>query len=58
MNIEAGGGAIGAGLGAGRPSLAEARRGPSTFDTPFSNFNKIVYVLVNLSPFKFIMSSV
>ncbi|OAX40380.1 kinase-like protein [Rhizopogon vinicolor AM-OR11-026] len=42
MNLEAGGGAIGAGLGAGRPSLAEARRGPSTFDTPFANFNRIV----------------
>ncbi|KAG1723609.1 kinase-like protein [Suillus paluster] len=39
---ETGGGALGAGLGAGRPSLAEARRGPSTFDTPFANFNKIV----------------
>ncbi|KAG1767033.1 STE/STE7 protein kinase [Suillus placidus] len=42
MNPETGGGAIGAGLGAGRPSLAEARRGPSSFDTPFANFNKIV----------------
>ncbi|KAG1809398.1 kinase-like domain-containing protein [Suillus subaureus] len=42
INPETGGGAIGAGLGAGRPSLAEARRGPSSFDTPFSNFNKIV----------------
>jgi mitogen-activated protein kinase kinase len=47
MNPETGGGAIGAGLGAGRPSLAEARRGPSTFDTPFANFNKIVYVLLS-----------
>ncbi|KAG1746215.1 kinase-like protein [Suillus lakei] len=42
MNPETGGGAIGAGLGAGRPSQAEARRGPSSFDTPFANFNKIV----------------
>jgi len=42
MVPETGGGAIGAGLGAGRPSLAEARRGPTSFDTPFSNFNKIV----------------
>lgn len=42
MNPETGGGAIGAGLGAGRPSLAEARRGPSSFDTPFANFNRIV----------------
>lgn len=42
MNPETGGGAIGAGLGAGRPSLAEARRAPSSFDTPFANFNKIV----------------
>lgn len=42
MNPETGGGAIGAGLGAGRPSLAEARRGPSSFDNPFTNFNKIV----------------
>ncbi|KAI6045976.1 kinase-like protein [Pisolithus marmoratus] len=40
---DVGGGAIGAGLGAGRPSLAESfRRSPSTFDTPFANFNKIV----------------
>jgi mitogen-activated protein kinase kinase len=44
MNPETGGGAIGAGLGAGRPSLAEARRGPSSFDTPFANFNRIVCV--------------
>lgn len=42
INPETGGGAIGAGLGAGRPSLAEAMRGPSSFDTPFSNFNRIV----------------
>lgn len=43
---DVGGGAIGAGLGAGRPSLAEAsRRTSSTFDTPFSNFNKIVFVI-------------
>ncbi|KAG2153791.1 kinase-like protein [Suillus bovinus] len=42
MNPETGGGAIGAGLGAGRPSLAEARRGPSSFDSPFANFNRIV----------------
>ncbi|KAF8838801.1 kinase-like protein [Paxillus ammoniavirescens] len=35
--------AANAGLGAGRPSLAEAgRRPPSTFDTPFANFNRIV----------------
>ncbi|KIM69054.1 hypothetical protein SCLCIDRAFT_103633 [Scleroderma citrinum Foug A] len=40
---DVGGGAIAAGLGAGRPSLAEAsRRTSSTFDTPFANFNKIV----------------
>ncbi|KAL4074238.1 kinase-like protein [Scleroderma citrinum] len=40
---DVGGGAIGAGLGAGRPSLAEAsRRSSSTFDTPFANFNRIV----------------
>lgn len=40
---DVGGGAIGAGLGAGRPSLAESPRRPSsTFDTPFANFNKIV----------------
>ncbi|KAH7888501.1 kinase-like protein [Phlebopus sp. FC_14] len=43
INPDSGGGAMNAGLGAGRPSLAEAtRRHPSTFDTPFSNFNKIV----------------
>ncbi|KAI9572272.1 kinase-like protein [Boletus coccyginus] len=36
-------GAANAGLGAGRPSLADAgRRAPSKFDTPFANFNKIV----------------
>lgn len=51
MNPETGGGAIGAGLGAGRPSLAEARRGPSSFDTPFANFNKIV--CVSLSFFRY-----
>ncbi|KAI6000683.1 kinase-like protein [Pisolithus albus] len=41
---DVGGGAIGAGLGAGRPSLAEPSRRspPSSFDTPFANFNKIV----------------
>jgi len=38
-------GVANAGLGAGRPSLADAgRRAPSKFDTPFANFNKIVYV--------------
>lgn len=43
---DVGGGAIAAGLGAGRPSLAEAsRRTSSTFDTPFANFNKIVFVV-------------
>ncbi|KAG1855698.1 hypothetical protein DFJ58DRAFT_348632 [Suillus subalutaceus] len=49
INPETGGGAIGAGLGAGRPSLAEARRGPSSFDTPFSNFNRIVCVSLSFS---------
>jgi mitogen-activated protein kinase kinase len=42
---EVGGGAAGAGLGAGRPSLADpipARRPPSNFGSPFSNFGKIV----------------
>ncbi|KAG6335318.1 hypothetical protein ID866_3781 [Astraeus odoratus] len=43
IHSDVGGGAIGAGLGAGRPSLAEpSRRLSSTFDTPFANFNKIV----------------
>ncbi|KIJ67606.1 hypothetical protein HYDPIDRAFT_174030 [Hydnomerulius pinastri MD-312] len=43
INVDAGGGAVNAGLGAGRPSLAEVnRRPPSSFDTPFANFNKIV----------------
>ena len=43
---DVGGGAIAAGLGAGRPSLAEAsQRTSSTFDTPFANFNKIVFVV-------------
>ncbi|KAF9222725.1 hypothetical protein BS17DRAFT_179201 [Gyrodon lividus] len=43
INSDAVIGAANAGLGAGRPSLAEAgRRPPSTFDTPFANFNKIV----------------
>lgn len=45
INPDAAIGAANAGLGAGRPSLADARRAPSTFDTPFANFNKIVYVL-------------
>lgn len=46
INPDAAIGAANAGLGAGRPSLADAgRRPPSTFDTPFANFNKIVYVL-------------
>ncbi|KAI6110564.1 kinase-like protein [Pisolithus croceorrhizus] len=41
---DVGGGAIAAGLGAGRPSLAESsgRSPPSSFDSPFANFNKIV----------------
>ena len=44
--------AANAGLGAGRPSLANpGRRAPSTFDTPFANFNKIVYVAPSLHPF-------
>ncbi|KAG8213615.1 kinase-like protein [Butyriboletus roseoflavus] len=43
INPDAAIGAANAGLGAGRPSLADAtRRPPSTFDTPFANFNKIV----------------
>lgn len=40
-----GGGAAGAGLGAGRPSLADPavpRRPPSNIGSPFSNFGKIV----------------
>ena len=46
INPDAAIGAANAGLGAGRPSLADAgRRFPSKFDTPFANFNKIVYVL-------------
>lgn len=46
INPDAAIGAANAGLGAGRPSLADVgRRAPSTFDTPFANFNKIVYVL-------------
>ena len=39
------GGAIGAGLGAGRPSLAHEhprRPNPASFTSPFSNFSKIV----------------
>lgn len=45
INPDATIGAANAGLGAGRPSLADAgRRAPSKFDTPFANFNKIVYV--------------
>lgn len=47
INTDATIGAANAGLGAGRPSLADGgRRAPSKFDTPFANFNKIVYVLV------------
>ncbi|KAF8555291.1 kinase-like protein [Imleria badia] len=43
INPDAAIGAVNAGLGAGRPSLADAgRRAPSKFDTPFANFNKIV----------------
>jgi mitogen-activated protein kinase kinase len=45
INGDVGGGALGAGLGAGRPSLADptpARRPPSNFGSPFSNFGKIV----------------
>lgn len=50
MHPDAAIGAANAGLGAGRPSLADVgRRTPSTFDTPFANFNKIVYV-VSLVP--------
>jgi mitogen-activated protein kinase kinase len=38
-----GGGASGAGLGAGRPSLANTPRRPSgSLGSPFSNFSKIV----------------
>jgi mitogen-activated protein kinase kinase len=40
-----GGGAIGAGLGAGRPQLAETpprRPNAGNFGSPFSNFEKIV----------------
>lgn len=45
INPDAAIGAANAGLGAGRPSLADAgRHFPSKFDTPFANFNKIVYV--------------
>jgi mitogen-activated protein kinase kinase len=38
-------GALGAGLGAGRPSLARdiPKRPTSNFNSPFSNFSKIVY---------------
>jgi mitogen-activated protein kinase kinase len=42
-----GGGAAGAGLGAGRPSLVvdalTQKRPPHNFGTPFANFHKIVY---------------
>ena len=43
--LSVGGGAAGAGLGAGRPSLADPavpRRPPSNIGSPFSNFGKIV----------------
>jgi hypothetical protein len=42
------GGAVGAGLGAGRPSLVPdppRRPNPANFGSPFSNFSKIVFVL-------------
>ncbi|KAF8441604.1 kinase-like domain-containing protein [Boletus edulis BED1] len=43
INTDAAIGAANAGLGAGRPSVADAgRRTSSKFDTPFANFNKIV----------------
>lgn len=56
--LHQGGGAIAAGLGAGRPSLLhleQTRKPPSqgNFGSPFSNFSKIVYVL-SLSSFCFI----
>ena len=55
INPDAAIGAANAGLGAGRPSLADAgRRAPSKFDTPFANFNKIVYV--STSPLFFAIS--
>jgi len=44
-NIVPSGGAIGAGLGAGRPSLAHEnprRPNPTSLASPFSNFSKIV----------------
>ena len=43
-----GAGPQGAGLGVGRPQLDDEPRRPpqSTFGTPFSNFSKIVYVLL------------
>lgn len=45
INPDASIGAANVGLDAGRPSLADAgRRAPNTFDTPFANFNRIVYV--------------
>lgn len=46
-SIVAPGGPQGAGLGAGRPSLANAppkRPNAGSFGSPFSNFSKIVYV--------------
>jgi mitogen-activated protein kinase kinase len=43
------GGAAGAGLGAGRPSLVPdppKRPNPANFGSPFSNFSKIVFVFL------------
>ena len=57
--LHPGGGPLAAGLGAGRPSLLrheQPRRPPSqvgNFGSPFSNFSKIVYVLL----FSFIFPS-
>lgn len=39
-----GGGAVGAGLGVGRPNLEDLKRKNDESGTPFDNFSKIVYV--------------
>jgi mitogen-activated protein kinase kinase len=40
------GGSAGAGLGAGRPSMAAPPKRSSTMASPFANFSKIVFVSV------------
>jgi hypothetical protein len=46
--LPSGGGASGAGLGAGRPSLPDPPRRPVNMGTPFANFSRIVYAPINV----------